>query len=169
MSERTNPPSPSSSPETADGDYEVGYKRPPAHSQFRKGQSGNPKGRPKGAKSFRTLAREALNEPVRVTENGRVRTLTKAAIGIKKVANHFAQTGDIKALQALARLYGEEAQNSEGSLVQADRDTATPQESLTGTEAGILEWFLSRARGSEANDKDALDGADRVSAKRVPR
>jgi Family of unknown function (DUF5681) len=30
------------------GDYEVGYGKPPARSRFSKGQSGNPKGRPKG-------------------------------------------------------------------------------------------------------------------------
>ena len=33
-------------------DYEVGYGKPSAHTRFRKGQSGNPKGRGKGAKSF---------------------------------------------------------------------------------------------------------------------
>jgi hypothetical protein len=33
-----------------DGDSRVGYKRPPQHSKFKPGQSGNPKGRPKGAK-----------------------------------------------------------------------------------------------------------------------
>lgn len=34
-----------------DGDYEVGYGKPPQHSRFRKGQSGNPRGRPKGARN----------------------------------------------------------------------------------------------------------------------
>jgi hypothetical protein len=41
------------------GDYEVGYGRPPRHTRFAKGQSGNPRGRPCGAKNFTTLLEEA--------------------------------------------------------------------------------------------------------------
>ena len=49
------------------GDYEVGYGKPPRHSQFVKGQSGNPRGRPAGAKNLKTLLNKALNELVIVT------------------------------------------------------------------------------------------------------
>jgi hypothetical protein len=45
--------------------YEVGYGRPPKHTRFRKGQSGNPKGRPKGAKAFNTIVRETLTTKLR--------------------------------------------------------------------------------------------------------
>ena len=51
-------------PHDETGDYEVGYGKPPRHSRFVKGQSGNPRGRPAGAKNFTTLLEEALNEPV---------------------------------------------------------------------------------------------------------
>lgn len=52
--------------------YEVGYGRPPKHTRFRKGQSGNPKGRPKGAKAFNTIVRETLTTKLRVrTAKGR--------------------------------------------------------------------------------------------------
>jgi hypothetical protein len=58
-------------------DYEVGYGKPPCQTRFRKGQSGNPKGRTAGDKNLSTLLREALNEHVVVTENGRRRKITK--------------------------------------------------------------------------------------------
>jgi hypothetical protein len=52
-------------------DYEVGHGKPPRHTRFKKGQSGNPRGRPKGSKNLPTLLTEALNEPVVVAENGK--------------------------------------------------------------------------------------------------
>jgi hypothetical protein len=58
-------------------DYEVGYGKPPRHTRFAKGQSGNPRGRPCGAKNFTTLLEEALDEPVTVTENGGRRKVSK--------------------------------------------------------------------------------------------
>ena len=71
-------------------DYKVGYKKPPLHSRFQKGQSGNPRGRPRGAKNFSTLLTEALNEPVVVTEDGRRRKISKRELGFKQLANKFA-------------------------------------------------------------------------------
>lgn len=54
-------------------DYQIGYSKPPKNNQFRKGQSGNSKGRPKGSKNVRTIAMEALNRTVMIKENGRTR------------------------------------------------------------------------------------------------
>src|SRR5713226_4587348 len=45
---------------------EVGFKRPPVHSRFRKGCSGNSKGRPKGTKNLRTDLSEVLQERITV-------------------------------------------------------------------------------------------------------
>lgn len=56
-----------------DDDYEVGYKKPPKHSQFKKGQSGNSKGRPKGSKNANTLIHEIANEVITVrARNGKL-------------------------------------------------------------------------------------------------
>ncbi len=51
--------------------YAVGYKKPPRHSRFKPGVSGNPAGRPRGRRSFTTELREILDAKVVVTENGR--------------------------------------------------------------------------------------------------
>src|SRR2546423_15574968 len=53
-----------------EGDHKVGYRKPPRHTRFTKGQSGNPRGRPPGAKNLKTLLSDALNEFVIVSENG---------------------------------------------------------------------------------------------------
>src|SRR6266446_10286457 len=80
--------------------YEVGYGKPPLATRFRPGQSGNSKGRPRGAKSVATSVDEALNERVSVTENGKRRKITKRQAMFKQLANRAAQ-GDHKATQLL--------------------------------------------------------------------
>ena len=45
-------------------DYEVGYGKPPRHTRFEPGRSGNPRGRPSRSKNLSTLLSEALSEPV---------------------------------------------------------------------------------------------------------
>lgn len=54
-------------------DYEVGYGKPPKHTRFKKGQSGNSKGRPKGQKNMRTIVNSVLDRTVTITENGQTR------------------------------------------------------------------------------------------------
>ena len=54
--------------------YEVGYGKPPTHSQFRPGQSGNPAGRRKGVRNLKTDVKRTLATPVKVKEGGRTRT-----------------------------------------------------------------------------------------------
>jgi len=81
-------------------DYEVGYGKPPHRTRFKKGQSGNPRGRPSGSKNLSTLLSEALNEPVIVTENGRRRKISKRQAIIKQLVNQSAK-GDWRAAKFL--------------------------------------------------------------------
>jgi hypothetical protein len=87
-------------------DYDVGYGKPPRHSRFTKGQSGNPRGRPAGAKNLQTLLSEALNESVIVTENGGRRKVTKREAIITQLVNRSA-TADWRAIKILLDLVRE--------------------------------------------------------------
>jgi len=66
-------------------DYDVGDCKPPVHSQFKKGQSGNPKGRPKGTKNLKTDLAEELAERVSINENGKQRKLSKQRLMLKSL------------------------------------------------------------------------------------
>lgn len=81
---------------TDQSDDDVGYCRPPRATQFRKGQSGNPSGRPKGVTDPRVALRKALSEPVVINENGERKTVTKLEAAAKQMANQ-AVKGDPRA------------------------------------------------------------------------
>jgi len=76
----------------------VGYRRPPADRQFKPGQSGNPKGRPKGSKNFVTTFAAILNRPIKIRDrnNGKTRTVSKLEVMIESITNK-AMAGDAKA------------------------------------------------------------------------
>jgi hypothetical protein len=81
----------------ADGlPYETGFGKPPKATQFKKGASPNPRGRPKGSKNLATVVRDEGNQPVEVVENGRRRKLTKLEIFVRQIFNK-ASGGDLKA------------------------------------------------------------------------
>lgn len=80
-----------------DDDYSVGYGKPPKHTRFVKGKSGNPKGRPKGSRNFSMLLHDELNAKIAITENGTRRKITKQEAMVKQLANRGA-AGDLKAI-----------------------------------------------------------------------
>lgn len=85
--------------------YAVGYCKPPRHSRFKPGQSGNPKGRPKAARGFGAELAEELQKTVKVKENGIVRKISKSRFMVKSQVNK-AMSGDTRAFQLLC-MYAE--------------------------------------------------------------
>ena len=83
--------------------YQVGYGKPPKHTRFQKGRSGNPFGRPRAPKSFRTLTQRMLDEEVSLTENGQQRVLSRLEVIFTQIVNKAAM-GDQK-FQALLLEY----------------------------------------------------------------
>jgi hypothetical protein len=81
-------------------EYKVGYRKPPKHTQFRAGQSGNPKGRPKGVRNFMTDVRQTLMMPVRLSKGGRAHNVT-TQVGALLRLREEALKGDKRALDLL--------------------------------------------------------------------
>jgi hypothetical protein len=84
-------------------DYEVGDRRPPQHSRFKPGVSGNPKGRPKGSVNLRTRVTQQLRQTVTVTRNGRPVKMRKADLIALQIVDTAAK-GDLKAAVLVVRL-----------------------------------------------------------------
>ena len=89
--------------------YLVGYKKPPLSGRFKKGQSGNKSGRPKRSRQnivLVTALQDALNEQVKITNNGRTRRVTKLEAAFKQLANKAAM-GDARAITTILRMANE--------------------------------------------------------------
>jgi hypothetical protein len=101
-------------------EYRVGYRRPPLETRFCAGVSGNPRGRPKGARSLASVVATTLGERVAVTENGRRRRITKLEAAVKQLVNRAA-SGEARAMQLLLAL----VQASEARPLQPDANRPT--------------------------------------------
>ncbi|WNM63153.1 DUF5681 domain-containing protein [Candidatus Nitrospira neomarina] len=85
-------------------DEPVGYKQPPKHHQFKKGQSGNPQGRPRGHRNFASDVQAELQELIRVTEGQKVHTITKQRTLVKRTMEQ-ALKGDLRAIEVMTKWY----------------------------------------------------------------
>jgi len=84
--------------------YKVGYGKPPKTRQFKKGKSGNPRGRPKGSLNLATDLTAELGEHITVREDGRPRKVSKQRALIKSLMAKALQ-GDVRAMTSLLALY----------------------------------------------------------------
>jgi hypothetical protein len=124
------------------GAYEVGFGKPPRSTKFKPGQSGNSKGRPKGAKNFATALEEELNASVPITENGKRRKIAKRQVIAKLLVNKAA-TGDLRAIPLLLN----ETRIQEGRFADA-----TPDE--------IFDTILNRHRQSDRESPGAVPSTE---------
>jgi Family of unknown function (DUF5681) len=122
-------------PPDRDREYEVGYGKPPRHTRFAKGQSGNPRGRPSGAKNLSTLLSDALNETVVVTENGGRRKVSKRQAIITQLVNRSA-TADFHAVKILLDMMRK---------IEVQNESASPETSVFGeADEKVLEGLKAR-------------------------
>jgi ribosomal protein S20 len=125
--------------DSPEGDIEptksVGYGAPPASTRFKKGVSGNPKGRPKGSMNLATTFMKTLREKVVINEHGQRRTITKFEAALKQLTNK-AVSGELRALAQFVDLArdAEAKQNAPGA-----------QEIVTSeVDREVMEGILSR-------------------------
>jgi uncharacterized protein DUF5681 len=102
--------------------YPVGYGKPPTKSQFKKGRSGNPAGRPKGSQNVATVLRAALGATVVVNEGGRRQIKTKLEVTVTQLVNK-AVSGDLKAAERVLKLYAVLSCPTESTSVTPDLAT----------------------------------------------
>jgi hypothetical protein len=101
----------------------VGYKQPPKGHQFRPGQSGNPNGRPKGTRNFKSDLRDELGELTSFREGGREFSISKQRALIKRLVTS-AINGDARAIATVmsfcARAFGND--NEDQQQAPEDRE-----------------------------------------------
>ena len=114
--------------------YDVGFGKPPKSGQFAKGRSGNPTGRPRGSRNANTIFNRVLQETIRVTENGKVRRISKFE-AITRQLTGKALSGDLRAIKQIV-----EAKQS----VDTSPDPSSPNSPDTQKNQAMLRNFTER-------------------------
>jgi len=122
-----------SSRNCADRPYQVGFGKPPKHTQFKPGQSGNPRGKPKGRKNFETILDQILHRKLPIRDRGSVRHVPLIEAMLLKFAEE-ALRGNPKAAAFLLSRYAP----------SEPEDASTPD--LSNEDQEILDAFAKRIR-----------------------
>lgn len=136
-----------------DDDEKVGYRRPPKHSRFKPGQSGNPRGRQKRDTTIVEALSDELRATITVQENGRQLRITKAETVAKSLVLKAAK-GDTKAFALIMQLVPEQFRQG----AESERETE-----ITDAEKAVLESYLARkldervSAAARANASSYLD------------
>ena len=129
-------------------DYAVGYGRPPEANRFRKGQSGNPKGRSRGNRNLKTDLACELKQKVVVTEGDRTRAVSKQKAVVKTLLAK-ALKGDIRATQVALTLMERLKFNDQDS---AERTPLAEEDEL------LLQLYDARSKKGPDGDWGASHG-----------
>ncbi len=105
-------------------EYEVGYGKPPLHSRFKKGCSGHPEGRPKGATNVKSELKRLLGAKTKIKVNGAVHSVpTSRALCLALIQKGMA--GDVRAFSKIVEIIGAEMAGelrAAASLTREDAD-----------------------------------------------
>ncbi|MEH2561805.1 DUF5681 domain-containing protein [Bradyrhizobium sp. AZCC 2289] len=135
----------------------TGYGNPPIHSQFQPGQSGNPRGRPKGTLNFATDLKRTLEAPITLNDGGKTkRVSTQKAVLLRM--REKALKGDARALDRLlefARIFSVDPTETTTKIVSADDQAildAFREELLATARAGSTDTSDEGSTTRESNE-----------------
>jgi hypothetical protein len=131
------------------GEKKVGFKKPPLKDRFKKGQSGNPKGRPPKVKNTSILLKIELDKIIVVRENGKEIKLTKREALITSLVND-AITGKNQARPLLLKIL--DVSPPVDPFVATDEDDAAFD--------AFLNQQSKKAEPGDGNGGDGQDGQD---------
>jgi hypothetical protein len=123
--------------------YDIGYSKPPTHAQFVKGKSGNPKGRPKGRKAFKTVLANTMAEYVTVTENGQKKGMSR----MEALAKHLVARALIANPAALRVLFP--------LILELEKENDQPGMRLPRNFERVFARFAEDARTYEAESAES--------------
>ena len=118
------------------GAYEVGYGKPPVHTRFQPGTSGNPRGRPKGRTSPSALIDKILAQKVTFSDGRAVRRVSLLEAGLISVSAKAAK-GDLKAMQFVLNLV------EQARALEPDHDVGA----LDAEDLALIEQFAVQLKG----------------------
>ncbi len=138
--------------QTSIGGYEVGYRKPPRHTRFKPGQSGNPRGRPKDANNLKTDLMEELGEKIVIREGDQTHRVSKQRAVVKSiVARSLKGNARVDALLISMML----------RLLDTGEGAAAVEEALLDDEHEILQAFVDRVRrGGDHQPAPQVDSND---------
>src|SRR5262245_26498183 len=128
------------------GDREVGYGKPPKHTRFQPGQSGNPRGRPKGTRNLKADLLEELGEKILIREGERARQVSKQRAVVKTLVTRTLK-GDARAANTLLSMMMRLLDTGEGAPEEV--------EDLHPDELEILEAYKKRLAKSDEKEPAA--------------
>lgn len=130
--------------------YAVGYGRPPKHSQFKPGQSGNPKGRLPQRRNFKTMVKQVVEEQVQLREGGKERRMPKLEALFRTIMSR-AFKGDPKFVASFLVILKQSGYGTEATEVSPELVTDVDHEA-------VLKEYLGRLKREESIRDDYSPG-----------
>jgi hypothetical protein len=131
-----------------DDSYEIGYGKPPSGTRFAKGQSGNPKGRPKGSINLATIMSKVGRRRIKVKVNGCTKTMTTLEAVVTQTQNQ-ALSGDSRAAKDYLNLH---------RVCEDPEQTAIPPAAPDERDKMVMETIAKRIRQSESPEPEPETG-----------